>query len=327
MHAWTEVGARQHEIARLLDADAVVYGKGRLRGRAWAPVRWAMHGLRLLVLLATTRPGLVVVTNPPIWPAVICAAWLSLRRGVFILDSHPGGFGRQNDPVGRRVQRLHRRLAVRAAAVLVTTQELADVVSDWGGTAVVFHEAPMEWEVPRKAPTAGPVDVLYIGNFNADEPTDVILEAARTATHWRLSVTGDPAKAPPALSAGEVGPAIRFLGWLQQAEYLEALANSDIICVLTTEPTSVMRAAIEAVHAVRPLIVSDTPATRTAFPHAVHVENHAQPIRAAIDRVVSDLHAYVASAELARREADRLAQQQAAALRNLATGSRLRGRM
>ncbi len=304
-------------MARLLDADAVVYGKGFLRSKWWAPVRWLHNGVRLVALLLRRRPRLVLVTNPPIWPALICWAWLRLVRGTLVLDSHPGGFGRQGDAVGKRVQGWHRRLVARAACVLVTTPELAEVVQSWGGTPLVFHEAPLTWEVPPARRSDQPLSVLYIGNFNADEPLDVVMEAARDATCWRVRVTGDPSKAPEGMTIGPVSPSIEFLGWLPQDQYVEEMADSDVVCVLTTEPTSVMRAAVEAVHAVRPLVVSDTDATRAAFPLAVHVSNDAAALRRAIEEISADRDTALARAQEARRIADRKVEEQAKVLRAL----------
>ena len=47
---------------------------------------------------------------------------------------------------------------------------------------------------------------------------------------------------------------------------------------LTTEPTSVMRAAYEAVYARRGLVVSDWPTLREVFPLAQHRSNDAEAL-------------------------------------------------
>ena len=56
---------------------------------------------------------------------------------------------------------------------------------------------------------------------------------------------------------------------------------------LTTEPSSVMRAAYEAVYAGRPLIVTDWPVGRAVFPFAVHVPNNASGIAAGVGDAVA----------------------------------------
>ena len=47
-----------------------------------------------------------------------------------------------------------------------------------------------------------------------------------------------------------------------------------------------MRAACEAVYAQRPLVVSDWPALRSAFPHAAFVANSPQAIAGGIRQVI-----------------------------------------
>ena len=48
-------------------------------------------------------------------------------------------------------------------------------------------------------------------------------------------------------------------------DYVAAIERADLVVSLTEEPTSVMRSGCEAVWAQRPLLVSDSPATREAF--------------------------------------------------------------
>jgi len=65
-----------------------------------------------------------------------------------------------------------------------------------------------------------------------------------------------------------------------------------------------MRPAFEAIHAGRPLVVSDLPGLRQVLPHAIHVANDGASIAAAV-RSALDRHASLVAAAPAARELQR----------------------
>jgi hypothetical protein len=65
-----------------------------------------------------------------------------------------------------------------------------------------------------------------------------------------------------------------------------------------------IRAAYEAVYAERPLVVSDWPALRDAFPHAVHVGPQAEAIHDGLRAALDDLPQLRAAAASARSAQD-----------------------
>lgn len=281
--AWTPIGGRAHEIAEALRGEAAVfYSLGRARGAAKL-VRYLVSLAQTALYLARRRPRAVLVTNPPIFPGLLALAYGRLARAPVLLDSHPGGFGLQGDRVSARLQPLHRWLAPRVDAVLVAEDTLAERVRGWGGRAEVVHEAPPTWtSTPHRAPTP-PLTVLFVSIFAADEPVEVALDAARRLPEVRFRITGETAKAPPGLLAGS--PAnVEWTGFLAAEDYRQALADAHLVLALTTEPTSVVRAGYEATWAGRPLLVSDSPAARAAFPEAVHVANDGASIAAGVQR-------------------------------------------
>jgi glycosyltransferase involved in cell wall biosynthesis len=114
-----------------------------------------------------------------------------------------------------------------------------------------------------------------------------VIEAARRAPELDVHVTGDLGKCPDKLR--EDAPAnVRFTGFLSGDAYGRAVSDADVVLALTTEPSSVVRAGYEAVYAERPLVVSDWPASREVFPHALHVENSPPAIVAGLRQAVSD---------------------------------------
>ena len=89
---------------------------------------------------------------------------------------------------------------------------------------------------------------------------------------------------PPELKA-IAAQNVSFVGFLPAAEYQGLVRLADLVMGLTTEPTSVMRCAYEAVYAEKPLVVSDWPLCRgKLFPFAVAVANDAASIAQGVRR-------------------------------------------
>jgi hypothetical protein len=271
-----------------------------------------------VIFLARRRPRALIATNPPIWLGLISYAYCRLRGASLVLDSHPGGFGAQEDRVAARVQGMHRWLVPRCAGVMVTTEQWADVVRDWGGRPLVLWEAPVAWSVPPpEIPADGrPLRVLCIAVFGPDEPIDVFVEAMNAVTGVTVDITGDRRRAPAGL-VGKAAPHISFVGYLRGEHYVAAIAAADLVVTLTTEPTSVMRSGCEAVWAKRPLLVSDSPATREAFPSALHVANTPEALAAAVEQVRDNAAEWTAGVHDAWVRQDAAWRDQAAALTDL----------
>jgi hypothetical protein len=296
--AWSPIGGRSEEIAGALGGEArCFYRRGRF-GKLSVLGRYGWSAVATWRYLRSRRPATVIATNPPIFPALLGYAYARLGGARLALDSHPGGFGLQGDRVSRLLQPLHSWLARRAATTLVTDDRLARRVDGWGGRADIVHEAPTGWHGrPRRALRPRP-RVLFVCVFQRDEPVAEVLEAARRCPELDVHVTGDLAKCPARLRSG--APAnVRFAGFLSGDDYELAVLDADVVLALTTEPSSVVRAGYEAVYAERPLVVSDWPASREVFPHAVHVPNDAAGIAAGLRRAVFEHERLVRAAPVA----------------------------
>lgn len=285
--SWSMVGGRAEEISAALGGRACVVHPRILRGSRRAPLRYAVALVVCASSLLRYRPCAVIATNPPVFPGVLGWVYSRVAGVPLLLDSHPTAFGAKQNRVAQRMMRVHRWLASRSAAVLVTTQEWVREVEDWGGTALVVHEAPPARELDPPGPPAGRPRVLFVAVFASDEPVEEVVEAARRRPGYDVVVTGDTARAPEGLVEASP-PNVSFVGFLPQDRYLDLLAAADVVLALTTEPTSVMRAAYEAVWAGRPCVVSDWPVLRELFPEAVTTTNDAGAIAEALDAVMAD---------------------------------------
>jgi hypothetical protein len=221
-----------------------------------------------------------------------------------LLDSHPSSFGRKESWIWARMLPVHAWLARRSAATLVTTEELAEVVRSWGGRPLLVHEAPGDWVFDPSPTGATRPRVLFVTIMSSDEPIAAVVEMARRLPDIDVLVTGDPALAPAALRH-DVPPNVVLTGYLDHDRYHEAVRGADLVLALTTEPTSVMRCAYEAVYAGRPLLVSDWPALRPLFPFAELSPNDGPALADSVRRALDRGEALRRDAEAARRDQER----------------------
>jgi glycosyltransferase involved in cell wall biosynthesis len=314
--AWSPRGGRADDVARVLGGEARWFDALGIVRRWAIPVRYAIDSLRTAAYLARRRPRAVIVVNPPIFPAAIALAYARVARVPLVLDSHPSAFGLAGDELSRRLAWLHARVARRATTTLVSDETLARRVRGWGAPAEVFHEPPSAFSL-RPAPglDGRRPQVLFAGVFSRDEPVRELVEAARLTPEVDVRITGEPKLCPPGLRES-APPNVHFVGFLHGADYVRALDEADAVIALSTEPTSVMRTAYEAVWGLRPLLVSDSPNLRGVFPDAIHVRNDAAAIAGGLRDLIGRHAELVALAPAARERQQRRWETQLAALRS-----------
>ena len=297
--AWTPIQGRSAEIAQALGGEAHCVFDRRFTRRRYVPFRYFLSAIETVRYLWDRRPLAIIVTNPPLIPGYLAVAYGAITGAPVVLDTHPGGFGAQGDRVSGRLQLAHRWLARRATACMVTDAFWVDKLEAWGAKGLVFHEAPPLWSVGPARAIDGTPKVLFVGTFGGDEPVDVVFEAARLCPEIEIRVTGDPKRCAPELLVG-LATNVVLTGFLGHDDYAKAVDEADIVLTLSTEPTSVMRAAYEAVSAGRPLVLSDWPGLRSLFPYALRSANEPEALASAIRRAVAEHDRLRAEAGAAR---------------------------
>jgi hypothetical protein len=318
--AWSSVAGRSQEMASALGGEArCFYDFGFVR-KSLIPLRYAASALRTAAYLLRRRPRAVIVSNPPVFPAAIAWLYCRLASAPLILDSHPSAFGfYETKKLVKVTMPLHRFLIRQAEASIVTVEALTEMVRAEGGRAEIVHEAPPLWKATPAPPLGARASLLFVGIFADDEPVELVAAAARRLPDVDFRMTGDLRKCPPTILEDQP-PNLELLGFLGPDAYRDAVDASNAIITLTTRPEAVNRAANEAVFAKRPLIISDWPAMRSFFPHAVAVENSTDGLAAGVERAVAEYDKLVAAAEEAVREQQGRWDEQLAVLRELVAG-------
>jgi glycosyltransferase involved in cell wall biosynthesis len=294
--AWTSRAGRAEDVAAALGGHALVVfprPPSFLKHPVSTAVRYVMSLVVSIGALVRLRPGVVIATNPPLFPPLLAVLWTRLTGGRFLMDSHPSAFGAKNRWVLGKLQPLHRWLGRRATGVLVTTEERAREVDAWGGRGLVVHEAPLDFPPPVRG---GPTTVLFIGVFAPDEPVAELVEAARSLPDVRIRITGRLEDAAPGLVDGSPDN-VEYVGYLGPDAFRDAVSSATVVLTLTTEPSSIMRSAYEADWARIPLVTTDTPALRETFPYADFCDNSPASIAEALRRTLTSYDEKLALAD------------------------------
>jgi glycosyltransferase involved in cell wall biosynthesis len=279
--AWSSVSGRSHEIATALGGEARCFNDLKIVNKRLIPARYAISSIRTVAYLVRRRPHAIIVTNPPVFPGVIATLYGSLTGANVVLDSHPSAYGLNGSQVAVKLLPLSRWIARKAESSLVTGDDLVRRTEKWGARADVLHEAAPDWEVAPVEPPAGRARALMVGRFAHDEPTKAVVEAARLAPDVDVEITGDLRKLPSGL-AESAPPNVHFVGFLHGDDYLRAIERAQVVLALSNRSQTVSRGACEAVWAERPLIVTDWPEARAAFPFAMLTQNDPQAIAVAL---------------------------------------------
>jgi hypothetical protein len=229
--------------------------------------RYAKLGRQTLRLLSERKPKVVYVQNPSlILATIVLAARPFLGRYKVVMDAH-------NEAVAPfthaywPVTSLTRHVLRAADVTIVTNAALADQVRQIGGNP---HVLPDRLPTPPFAPTAplqldGPLRVMVVATYAADEPITEIIEAARSlGDQYQLSITGRETKLP-AEQRARLPANVRQTGFLSEGAYWELMRDSHVVLDLTLKPNCLVCGAYESLAVLRPMVLTGNPATVDLF--------------------------------------------------------------
>jgi glycosyltransferase involved in cell wall biosynthesis len=248
------------------------------RGALTAPLRYLHQAAKSLLLLGRKRPHVVFVQSPPSPAVIVVFLYCVLTGSHYVIDAHSAAMQRSR---WNRPRWLHRLLARRALATIVTNEHFRETLESWGAKAMILRDIPTSFSAGA-FPLAGAFNVAVVNSFAFDEPVEAVLAAARTLPEISFYVTGRKSRADPLLLS--TAPAnVFFTDFLPDEQYYGLLQESDAVMCLTTRDHTMQRGACEALSLGTPIITSDWPLLRDHFcMGTVHVTNGAGSIRQGI---------------------------------------------
>lgn len=287
--AWAPHAPRSQRLAAALGAEIHTVHFLAFQRPLAAPLKYPAQALVTCYLLWRKHPRVVLVQNPPIFAVVLAALYARLTRNHYIIDTHTGAL------VGYKWKwsiPLHRWLSRRALATVVTNASLRDRL--WGGKKRAFRillveDPPPDWSnaLPPSSSEQGAWQVVVIATYASDEPIEAVLAAARQLPDVSFAITGDAHRLRATLST-RCPPNVCLTGWLSDAAYSALIHEAHVVVALTTRDHTTLCGAWEALYAGQPLITSNWPVLRAAFPQgAVFTGAAPEELRAAIQHALA----------------------------------------
>jgi len=270
-------------------------------------IKHPLFAMRTLVLLLNSRPRVLIVQNPSIALTTLAAFAKLVFRYRLVVDAHNAGVyihERQHSLLNWIFRKLHQA----ADITIVTNQILADIVESNGGRPFVLPDPlpVLEYAGSEAGGTtgAGFFVVTVVCTFASDEPYLAVFEAAKLLPEdVQVRITGDPSRIEESITPALDSDRLVLLGYLPEAQYVDALATSDIVIDLTTRQDCLVCGAYESVALGVPLILSDTPVSRQYFTRGVvYTKNTAEGIAEAVLHARANLPALQSAIRSFREE-------------------------
>ena len=246
--------------------------------------------IKTLQILRKERPRIIICQSPPITCAFIAMVYKSLFARIskpkILIDVHTGAISR---PWSKNVSRL---IMKHASVNIVINKEqqnlliqkykirpivLEDPIPDF--TDILLSAKKQEgYKIEQKAIFS----VAVISSFAYDEPLQIVFDAALQLPDVYFYITGDKKNAAKKILIKKSDNVI-ITGFLDYNTYVDLLRKVDVIMDLTTENTSMVAGAYEAVALEQPLILTNwIPLKRYFNKGTIYINNSSDDIRKAI---------------------------------------------
>jgi len=270
------LGPRSRVLSKELGIDTLhyVYIEAR-RGLITAPARYIHQGVQTLRILFRDHPKIVFVQSPPSLAVLFVYFYCVLTGSRYLIDAHSAAFLL---PIWTYPGWLHRFLARRAVATIVTNDHFHQIVNGWGGVAFLLRDIPTDFPRESKFDLQGDFNVVVVNTFSPDEPLDEIIKAAADLDTVHFYITGKKSNAPAhILAAAPIN--VHFTDFLPDERYYALLSSCDTVMCLTTRDHTMQRGACEALSLGKPIIISDWSMLRDYFRKGtVYVNNTPEAI-------------------------------------------------
>ena len=279
---WDREGIRAYGISKHIGASLHFLHTSRIRH----PVLF----IKTLQILRKERPRIIICQSPPITCAFIAMvykylfAWMSKPK--IIIDVHTGAISK---PWSKNVSRL---IMKHASANIVINKEQQDLLIQKYKIRPIVLEDPIPdftdillsankqngYKIEQKAI----LNVALISSFAYDEPLQIVFDAALQLPDVYFYVTGDKKNADKMLMTKKPDNVI-ITGFLDYNTYVDLLRKVDVIMDLTTENTSIVAGAYEAVALEQPLILTNwIPLKRYFNKGTIYINNSSDDIKKAL---------------------------------------------
>lgn len=299
--SWSSANSRSDSLAHHLGIRChnLHYSRTKRQRYLRAPFIYALAAGKTWDILWKERPEVVLVTNPPPFAGLIAWLFCRLSGGRFAIDHHSAAFNLRR---WKSFSWLTRFLARRAAVNVFHSEPMARLVSGWGVRTMVLGDIPLHLETNQVFHTHGDFSLVFPCTYAEDEPIQVISEAARQLPEVSFYLTGDASRAPEDF-ASQLPPNVILTGYLPHGDYVALLKACQGVIALTTRDLTVQNSAYEAVELGKPLITSDWPVLKDAYPlGAIYIDNTPASLVQAVQRLQAEYPRFCSEIQMLREK-------------------------
>lgn len=241
------------------------------KNRLLRPFEYVIKSVKTLGLFFMRRPQVVWCQLPPTVLLYLSYLYKTLlkRNAIIIADCHNATFRKPWITLPGIVSLLN-----SCALVLVHSEQVAqqatalgirpDLVCLLEDPPSVIERSP-EVVVSREVTSYDHPWVLCPCSFNQDEPIEALIEAARLAPDITFVITGKPSRAKGIHDLSNLPSNVVLSGFLPLKQFDDLLLSTDVILGLTKLDGIQLSAAVEAVSAGIPMVLSNTTLLKKLF--------------------------------------------------------------
>ncbi len=269
------------------------------------PLSYLRQAVETWRILSKSRPDVVWYQSPPTFLAHLL--WLFRviggHRYAIVADCHNAALRPPWAHVPFTSLLLNRFDLVLAHNAEVRTMAVDLGVTTDRLTVLETRPAQVAATMPRRADADGRPLVFVPTSFSADEPIDVLLQAAALLPQVRFALTGRLSRAKPQGYPDRAPDNVEFTDYIDVATFNRMLGAARVVVGLTTVEGIQLSAANEAIGAGKPLVLSDTHILRELFgAAAVFSRNDVKSLAAAIEDALARAPSLAQRSEALRRQ-------------------------
>ena len=250
--------------------------------RAFRLFDYICKAFTTVALVLRERPDRVWVASGPVFAVqtVLVVRWLTRGRFKVIADCHNSTFippwsrmpfaSKALNAVERCI--VHNDRVMPAALAMGVRRDQLAVLEDRPADPTTQADAP----AALPDPASGQYVVFPCG-FRADEPIEIVLDAARRLDPLPVYITGDYARMKAGARLAGRSSNVRLTGFLDRATFERLLAGAAVVVGLTDREGVQLAVANEAVGFELPMVLSSTETLRSMFPKGVVFVETADP--------------------------------------------------
>lgn len=271
-YAWVKYQRRAASMQEFL-GYSLNFVDFKLKRKWLKPLDYLLKSIGTVSNLILKKPKVLWVQLPPSPLLYIALLYKKINKNaVIIVDCHNGVFW------GKWKKYLSVEKLNRFDIILVHNYLIKEIAEDFGLSKeklMILEDKPAIKDSSYEKLGSQNVrsTVLMPCSFNADEPIDVVFDAAAQIPEIDFLISGPKDKGALLFDFSKKPKNVQLIGYLSLKEYEEVFRSSDVVLGLTTEDHIQLSVANEATGFEIPMVISDTPLLRNLFNKgAIYVE-------------------------------------------------------